>query len=308
MSKPFSRFVCNSILPAIALLLLGTSPKVFGAACCGGGFAAPSLIAGDDKAMLTGSYQYSEIRKDVYADGMWRRRNYGESFETFRVEGAHIFRDRFQTGFSLPLIKRAREARSSSGAGDIAATLGYEYLPDWDYNPWRPKGLGFVQLTAPTGHSVYESDSLYQLDARGRGFWALGAGTLLTKIWGRWDVFTNFDAHRSFSKRYSNSGSRGSLEPGWGGNLGVGGGYNLQSFRFGSSLIWTYEDPVKVRGSVSSAGSAERYATASLMVSYLQSDQWAGTLNYSDQSLFGDPVNARLGQSVTLQIQRRWSR
>lgn len=302
-------FECRPIFLFVFSLALGVfSLRADAAACCGGGFAAPSLIAGDDKAMLTGSYMYSEIKNDVYADGLWSKRDYQESLETFRLEGAHIFKDRWQGGFSLPVVKRRRATESSSGAGDMAATLGYEYLPDWDYNPWRPKGLGYLQLTAPTGRSIYEADADYQLDSRGRGFWAAGAGTLLTKIFGKWDAFANFDFHRSLTKNYSNKTSRGTLKPGWGGNLGLGAGYNLTEVRLGTAITWTYEDPIEVTGTASSRGSSERYATASFTASYLYSDDWAATLNYSDQSLFGDPVNARLGRAVMLQLQRRWSR
>lgn len=286
------------IKPLLLFVFSFTTLQAWGAACCGGGFAAPSLIAGDDRAMLTGSYLYSQIKNDVYADGLWKKRGFREDFETFRIEGARIFSDRWQAGFSLPVVKRTRQGESSSGAGDLAGTVGYEILPDWDYNPYRPKGLAFLQLTAPTGRSIYEADNQFQLDARGRGFWAAGLGTLLTKAWGAFDAFASADAHRSFAKE--------NLQPGWGGNAGFGGGYNLEDFRFGGSVIWTYEDPVEVRNL--SRGSSERYATASLAVSYLYSKAWAGTLTYSDQSLIGDPVNARLGQSVVLQLQRRWAR
>ncbi len=285
---------------AILIALLFAANQVGASACCGGGFAAPALIAGDDKAIFTGSYLYSQISDDVYADGLWSKRDFRESLESFRLDGAHIFRDRWQGGLSLPIIRRARQGEVSTGLGDIALTLGHEYLADWDYSPWRPKGLGYLQLTMPTGRSVYAADSEYQLDARGRGFWALGLGTLLTKIKGRWDFFSNMDLHHSFRRK--------NLKPGWGGNIGLGAGYNWTRVRTGASLVWTFEDPVQVTGVISSPGSRERYATASLNASYLYSDDWAGTLTYSDQTWFGDPVNARLGQSVIFQLQRRWAR
>jgi hypothetical protein len=217
-----------------------------------------------------------------------------------RIETAHIFHDRWQGGISIPVVKRARQGEVSAGWGDIAMNLGYEYLPDWDYSRWRPKGLGYLQLTTPTGRSVYEANSEYQLDARGRGFWALGLGTLLTKFEGHWDFFSNLDLHRSFS--------RNNFKPGWGGNIGLGSGYNLDKVRMGAALVWTYEDPVRSTGANSSTGSGERYATGSLSASYLYTDDWAATLTYSDQTWFGDPVNARLGQSLTLQVQLRWAR
>jgi hypothetical protein len=280
----------------------------WGAACCGGGFAAPTIIAGDDKAQLTTSYSFTEVAIDnVDSRGIWRKWDEHQMIQSFRIEGAHLISDRWQTGFALPLVQRSRMNEDFSGLGDISTTIGYEYLPDWDYNLIRPKGIGYIQLTLPTGKSRAESE-VGGLDSRGNGFWALGLGTLLTKAVGKYDLFSSLEIHRSFSKSVSNSQIQGSLVPGLGGNLGLGGGYNLQSIRIGGSLTWTYEDPIDVRGNTSSKGLPERHTTALLSASYMTSDEWAGTLSYSDQTLFGSPVNTSLGKSVALMIQRRWGR
>lgn len=194
-----------------------------------------------------------------------------------------------------------------SGLGDISASLGYEYLPDWNYNPIRPKGIGYLQITLPTGKSRAESE-LGGLDSRGNGFWAIGIGTILTKAVGQYDIFGSFELHKSFSKSVSNSQIQGTLEPGFGGNIAFGGGYNFASFRFGGSVAWAYEDPINIRGNTFSNGLPERYATAILSASYLSSDEWAGTFSYADQTIFGNPINTSLGKTVALMIQRRWGR
>jgi hypothetical protein len=282
--------------------------QAWAAACCGGGFAAPALILGDDQAQFSAAYGYSQVIDDVGSDSLWHKRDTRETSETYKIEGAHIFKDRWQAGVSIPAVRRARAAENSMGLGDISGTLGYEYLPDWDYNPWRPKGLGFFQLTAPTGRSVNETDTIYQLDARGRGFWAVGVGTVLSKIYGKWDVFADFDVHRSFNKKYSNSQFDGSLKPGFGGNLGGGAGYNLAKWRFGGALAWTYEDPIATSGSIESRGSAQRYATANVSATYLLPEEWSATLTYVDQTLFGSPATTSLGRGAMLVAQKRWPR
>lgn len=301
----------------VAALLLVASKSVFAAACCGGGFASPSLIAGDDRAQLTTSASYSELAADVYTNGNWKKRDKTESNETYRIEGAHIFADRFQAGGSLPIIRRERDNETSTGLGDVNVSLGYEYLPDWDYNPWRPKGLGYLQIVVPTGKSIYESNDIYGLDSRGRGLWAFGAGTLLTKIIRKYDTFLSADIHRAFNKSVTTPGSAGSpgvsgtAKPGWGGNIGVGAGYNLADYRFGGALTWTYEDAVDFVAddpAQSSNGVLQRFTTASLSASYLASEEWAATATYSDQTLFGSPLNTSLSRTVMLQVQRRWSR
>lgn len=93
---------------------------------------------------------------------------------------------RYQAGFSLPIQTREKaesQSSKSTGLGYTAIILGYEYLPDWDYNPWRPHGFGFMSLTFPAGRSIYEMDAVDGLDSRGRGFWAMGIKTVLTKSW-----------------------------------------------------------------------------------------------------------------------------
>lgn len=282
--------------------------QVWAAACCGGGVSIPSLIAGDDKALFSAAYSYSQIASDVYTDGLWRKRTSNETIETLRLESAHIFADRWQVGASVPIVRRARAEDSSSGLGDLGTTLGYEYLPDWNYNPWRPKGIGYLQLTFPTGRSIQESESDFQLDSRGRGFWALALGTILSKGFERWDFFANISAHRSLSKSYSNSSSRGELKPGWGTEAALGVGYNLANLRLGGSLAWTYEDAVDVEGDVNSKGSSQRFATGSLIATYNVDDDWTTSLSYQDQTWFGSPANTTLSQGLWLQVQRRFAR
>ena len=287
-----------------------------GASCCGGSFAAPSIINGDDQAQLTASYGFNEVKVDsVDSDGMWHVSNNHQNTQTLKLEGARIFSDAWQAGFSLPVVTRTAPGRgSSSGLGDISTDVAYEYLSDWDYNPYRPKGIGFLALTIPTGLSRAESESGGR-DSRGAGFLALGLGTLLTKALGRWDFLTSLDLHRSFEKSIATSQLQGRLQPGYGGNLALGAGYSfLPSWRLGSSLTWTYEDAISLNSAsgigdrITVINGLERYATATLSLSHSHGTDWAETITYSDQTLFGSPVNTRLGRGIMAYLQRRWPR
>lgn len=284
--------------------------QALAAACCGGGFAAPSLIAGDDLAQLTSSYSYTDIIiNHVDTRGAWHTWDNTQTLKTFKLEGAHIIEDRFQIGFSLPILQRDNDMMTSTGLGDLTGTFAYEYLPDWNYNPFRPKGIGYIQLLAPTGLSRAES-TWGGLDSRGLGFWALGLGTLLTKTWTRFDTYLNLDLHRSFSKTVQKNNITTTINPGFGGSVSIGLGYNFSNFRIGSSVAWTYEDSIETRTSLGSTdfGFAEQYATATLSFAALVSPDWSGTISISDQTLFGEPLNTSLGRSASVQIQRRWAR
>lgn len=290
------------------LLLMSGASFAFAAACCGGSLASPTLMAGDDRAQISTSYSQVDVAVDhVDARGIWKLSEASQKVETFKLEMARLLTDRWQAGVSLPLLRRSRQGQSESGWGDLSASFAYEALTDWDYHPYRPKGLVFVQITVPTGLSRAESDK-GGFDSRGNGFWALGTGALFTKAFGSFDLFSSLEAHRSFSKSFANSNMSGTLHPGWGGSLGLGAGYNTKSWRWGGALTWRSEDPIEVRGTVASAGVTERDTTASLSVSYLQGALWSTTLSYTDQTLFGDPQNTSLGRGLTLLFQRRWAR
>lgn len=278
------------------------------AACCGGNLSAPAMISGDEKAQVSVMGAQSEIRADAQPDGKWRRRDETEIQRLWRIEAAHILNDRWQTGLSVPILERTRSERTSSGLGDVAVNTGYEFLPDWDYNPWRPKGIGFIQLTVPSGRSIYESNEIDQMDARGRGYWSLGGGAVLTKMWGAWDGLCILELHRSFSRSESVNGEGYRLSPGWGGAGTLGGGFHFKDIRIGGSLQSMYEDPVGTSGAVKSNGSAQRVVTAVASLTYTPVDQWSASLNYADQTLFGKPVNTTLAQGVQFQIQRRFDR
>jgi hypothetical protein len=288
------------------LLFLIAPNLLLAAACCGGGFAIPSLITGDDKAQVTTSYSYSKIDTDVFTNGVWQKRNSDDVSNVYKLELARIFLDRYQAGVSIPIQTRTLSRGTSTGLGDISGLMGYEYLTDWTYSTWRPRGIGFFNMTLPTGKSIYESST--GLDSRGRGFFSLGLGTTLTKTWINWDANATLEAHRSFDKVVSNSQNVGNIMPGFGSSLSVGAGYNIGDLRIGSNFAWFNEDAVDVEGTISSKGSEQKYAALTASVNYLLKDNWAGSLSYTDQTVLGDPTNTTLSKSVQISLQKRWAR
>jgi hypothetical protein len=195
--KSFNKFKFSQ-RPLLCLLLLALPQPAQSAACCGGALALPSLITGDEGAKLTGTWSASQLQTDVYDNGIWRRREEPEAGQVFRFEGAQVFAERWQYGAGLPIQQRSRTGASSSGLGDLTAQLGFEVLPEIEEGPELPRVLSFLSLTAPTGVSIYDSTDPQALDSRGRGFWSLGAGSVVSKAWIRWDANAALTFHRSF--------------------------------------------------------------------------------------------------------------
>lgn len=273
--------------------------------------SVPTIITSDDKAQLSTAFSSTDVVVDsVDSSGIWRRWDQHQRTQTFKVEGAHIISDRWQIGMSVPLVQRQFAGREYTGLGDVAASLSYEYLPDWNYNPYRPRGIGFIQLVLPTGRSRADSE-VGGLDSRGNGFWAYGAGTLLSKSWRRVDAYVSLEWHRSLQKTVSNAIINGTIYPSNGSNWGAGAGYNWAQYRLGVSAVQTDEGAIEIRskdGWSNRFQGKERWATLAIALSYLQNEQWSWTVQYTDQTVLGDPLNTSLGRSIGLQWQHRWFR
>jgi hypothetical protein len=297
------------ILMSIATLALTTPEKSEAAACCGGGFNGVSLMTGDDRAQVRASVSSTEIVVDhVDTSGFWRTWEAQQSVQSLQLSGSWLLSDRWQTGFTTQLMQRSYLDQTYSGLGDLTIMGGYEAVPDWDYNVYRPRVFIYGQMVLPTGRSRFESQ-VGGLDSRGNGLWAAGAGVVAFKAWGKWDAVAQCAAVRSFSRELKSGGPlRGRLEPGWGGSAGFGGGYNRGDWRFGGLLTWTYEDPIGIRGPTNISGSLERYATATLALTHRSQEDWTATLSYADQTWFGSPLNTSLGKTLTLVAERRWPR
>lgn len=295
----------------------------FGAPCCGALSATPTMITGDDSAQLSVSFAQSEVVGDAFATGLpvFRAEGDDELSRTLRLEGAFLVSDRWQVGASLPLTQRSRSTpkleASSTGIGDIGINAAYEALPEWVYSAWKPRGFAFAQVLLPTGGSVHDAateGAPLALDARGRGFYSLGAGAVFIKAWSSWDAVAMAEAHHAFPRTFG-AGTPEALKvtPGWGASAALGSGYSLASLplRIGASVSPAYEQGLR---SESAAQNGPSTSEPQLVWNTSAQIGWAVTrsasLNaiYTDQTLLGPANNVSLNRTLALTFQQRWER
>lgn len=290
------------------------SSSVFAAACCGGGSAVPSLVTSDDSGQISVSLSNQQVFIDsVDGNGIWIPGSSHQKTQNVKVDWAQIINDLYQVGLTANVMQRSRgssDSEKSSQLGDVVLSSAYEFLPDWDYNPWRPKGFGFLQVTLPTGKSKYESER-GGLDSSGLGLFSMSIGTLLTKSWNAYDILVNMEAHQAFEKTITTSTFKGRVRPNLGGSWGLGAGYNWENWRWGTQVLWVYEGPTSLKGEggyLDQKGAIERYANFILSASYMINDEWSSSLTYSDQTFFGAPINTSLSKGIGFLLQKRWKR
>ena len=244
------------------LVLLST--QLMGAACCGGGANLPNLIVGDYKAQFSFSASHSAVTHSVDSDGKFIKRNKSnqEFSETFNFMGAFQFSDFWQAGVTLPIKKNSykdeQKVESSSGLGDVKLQLAYEFLPEYAYSWWQPRGFLFFQHSLANSKSTYDAEKKHTTDALGTGFQKTSFGFSFLKISGSFDFLTMSEFHHSWSRGISlGDGQELYISPGQGYSVVLGAGFSPKSgpTRYGVSFTKSHENKKRFSGEFESVTS-----------------------------------------------------
>lgn len=302
----------------ILSLVFLRSPQSIAAPCCARSAAAPFLILGDDEMQysigLGSSHAVAEAADD--------RRTYfipNELYDqarTLRLDGAMLLSDRAQAGLSLGMVNRSvrvyDESHSSFRLGDVRLSLGYEFLTNWTYSPWKPTGYVFSVLTLPTGRSNYDSVMPNFADVSGNGFYSLAVGGIFLKRWNTLDAFVMTEVHYSFPRVFENFTGQFQVIPGMGGSLGGGVGWSPGggAVRLGMRVQPRVDQP-RLIPSRDLVGTKKGWASScdtGFDFSYLIGSNKTFMVSYSDQTLLGIAQNSNLNRVIGVSFQHRWER
>jgi hypothetical protein len=290
---------------------------IWAAPCCARGSATPNLVVGDDEAQISFGFSHASVAAEVGDGGRprWVSRDYSEFNQNLRMDGAILISDRWQLGAGLSFVRHSisaeKEVAATTALGDSRINLGYEVLPYWNYSAWRPQGYLFTSLNIPTGTSMYNYTNPLGSDITGSGFFSLSVGSLLLKRWSQWDAFLIPEVHYAVPKRFTKDGDSQFVEPGFGGSIGLGGGFSpLESaFRFGFRIQPRFDQPRN--GSFFQNNSKAGWITScdvGLDASMILGATDTVIVSYTDQTWIGPARYSNLNQTFAINLQHRWER
>jgi hypothetical protein len=283
------------------------SLEAFSAACCGGGASLPNLITGDFKAQLTLNASNSAVTHRVDSDGNYIKSDKNEITESLTLMGAYQFDDLWQVGVSIPYKKNTYQKgdvnESTSGLGDLKLQVAYEFLPEYSYSKWKPRGFVFIQHTFNNAKSTHEFDKEYVTDALGKGFQTTSIGTSFFKIIRSFDISIMGEFHRSQVRSFSSNDQNITIKPGDGNSLLVGGGYSPRNgnLRFGLNLVSSSENESITTGDVSEKSTSKETLELGINLGYMLEEN-SYVASYTDQSFFGYGKNTSSAKVISLSI------
>src|SRR5690606_9431328 len=130
------------------------STKIFSAPCCNQAGGVSALITADEAAKISLAAGLGSFGSEAQASGEITERSSSETKQMLTLSYSRILSDRLQAGASLPLVHRMRtdagQEYAATSIGDVKAVLGYEFLPEFQYSSWRPRGYLYAQMSFPT--------------------------------------------------------------------------------------------------------------------------------------------------------------
>jgi hypothetical protein len=298
------------------------SQTAHSAACCGGGGASGTLITGDSQSQLSAvvSSQRAIIEKYLGRESIiYHSKIRHDQTHSLGLAGSILLSDRWQVGAQTQVqwreVMRSQQEKSAQGWGDSSASLGFEFLPEYFYSEYKPRGHVYLSLAVATGLSIYESRSLWAEDVTSAGNHSLAVGIIFTKIFGNLDLSTSLESGLHFARTFAGVGvdiPPTSLDSRkfFNGNLSVGYSPFSSNFRLGSSLgaqwagarVITSEDFANIQP-------ARILFPLTFELSWLFSPTSSLGLGYRDEtvlSTFAD--NSTFGRSLLVSFTQRWNR
>jgi hypothetical protein len=277
---------------------------IHASSCCGGGSSSSLIITGDNKAEMSLGYSkrfdIGQSNQDGFAV-LNAEKNLDHS-QNINFQSEYQITDRVQLGTRFSIVDKSivksGMKENTKGLSDIEIQSTYEYLPDFTYSEYRPRGFVYIKLSIPTSKNLYNSTSSVFSDVRGTGIYSLSAGNFFIKKINSYTFKLTFEWSHLFGKSYPYFKSHDYDKF----NIPLGLAFTPLNtdFTFGLTDTFNYQFGKKLSGEINSNSPYEYFWDLSLFVNYSpnRNDLWS--LSYSDSTLIGKSINSPLYRTIGL--------
>jgi hypothetical protein len=252
---------------------------------------------------LTASFSYSAAIGRVFRSKnfyVWEGKD--RVVQSMGLTAASSLNERSQLFVQSALVKGkySEEGQSQERQNLSDTQLGYTYevLPEYSFSYWRPVLFLSLLVNLPTGHSIYDKESLTEGAAvTGHNQWGTGLGITLRKVYfpltitlqGKW----NHVYARSFEQTYVSDFIETSI------SFLANYVTSFYDVAMNVGITQNYLSPRKLQPS---GLRSQSMRNSSLMIGAQKvlSENWGTGINYVDQTLIGQPKNSLLNRSVSV--------
>jgi hypothetical protein len=294
---------------AILFLFFFAIDYSYSSSCCGGGNNAPLVMTKETAAMITMLTKHSAITHYADANSKITTRNkiYNSVINSTDLSGILSINQNTQISGLITYTNRKNTTvlnkESSHGINKLIFQVNYEFLPEYLYSRWRPRGFIFVNIDHPLSKSIFESKKTLQTDAISDPQTSSSVGILFKKNLNYFDFLTSTSISLYFPKdlNWNNKKLTASELFKFNHLIDIGVSLPESNFRFGLSLNYVHKSKNTLRqfGQVN-----ESYLLSFGLNGSYEFNKFILGLNYTDQSYLFIAKNNSLTKSVALSISR----
>lgn len=288
------------------ILLSLISFKSWGAGCCSSSSSLPNLITGEVSEQFKLSYANSS---EIYnVDSQYNRREVDQGTyklaEKASFSLSSLVSDYFQAGVSINFIqqtyKSSENKETESSLGDSTILLGHEFMPEYYYSRFKPRGFVFVQHSFLAGKSEYNNASRSGTDIISKGYEVTSLGISLIKNYQKWNYAFTYQYGYGHEREYGDLVIRpkGSQTI----DFNIGSSFGLEKFSFNLGFNYYINHGEKLNRGIDIDGQKDsdlsQVISINLGFGLDFNRENSLLLNITDQSLFNNAKNTALTRSI----------
>lgn len=286
------------------LFLFFLSDKLFAGSCCGGGSSSSLILTGDNVQEYSLGLVY---RNDLGQtdNGGWASFHNDQTTDRqmvfnlqFQRQMAEYWQLAIKSSFIQKDLEKQNRREKTSGAGDVDFQGTYEFLPEFTYSAWKPRGFGYLKLSIPTSNSLYDSTSPIYSDVRGTGLYSLSTGVFFIKHISDLTLKSAFEWQHFLGKHFAQTTILDYdklVVP-----LGVSYGLDPKPIAIGAGATWSYQTKKKFTGTISGSANPEYFWELNAFANWIVSRETSIGISYSDSTLVGKNINSSLYRTIGL--------
>jgi hypothetical protein len=262
------------------------------------------IITSDNQKEISLGYSHRTDIGQTNSDGKSTFNNSQiiDEKNSLNIGTSFLIKDQWQFGIKTSLVEKTVQKsgikETNKGFSDIDIQGSFEYLPEFNYHPYKPRGFVYFKTTVPTSQSIYDSESKILSDVRGSGLYSVSMGNFLIK---KFDLITlKFGTEFSyvFGKNFNSYKLKDFQKftvP-----LGIAYAISNSDFSIGLTDTFSYTFPKTTIGNISSKSSKEYFWDINTFLNYSKNRDSIWSLSYSDSTLVGKSINSPLYRTVGL--------
>lgn len=285
----------------LALLFIFLSKSLFASSCCGGGSSSSLIILGDNKEewALGLAWRNDLGQTDREGIALFHDDSIIDQQSTLHFQYQRQMNDSFQLAIKSSLVQKTMKKQGrrekSQGLGDLDLQVNFEFMPEYTYSTYRPRGFIYSKLTIPNSRSLYNSHSSLYSDVRGHGLYTLSLGTSFIKKVKNYSLKAGIEGQHFFGQHFPG----GRLKDYHKILFPLGIVYTLESSPFSTGLTttWNFQEEKSVEGQYASTSSKEYFWDFSTFVNWSVNRKETWGISYSDSTILGKNINSPLYRS-----------